>query len=157
MIVLALAACGPTAAGVKTGGAAPRPVAHAPIGPQPTPATPGTPAAPATTAAAPDIGCATTTCVFHAGAAAYFTCLSGGAGACFHFGGPCTPADGCMYDPADHTYKQCARAVEGQCAQWASACTPKSACMFDPGDGLHHHCDDAGGGTCRKYGALCAP
>ena len=104
-----------------------------------------------------DVGCPTPTCVFHAGAAAYFTCLAGGAGACFHFGGPCTPADSCMYDPAARTYKQCSKPVEGQCTQWGAACAPASACMFDPADGLHHHCDQATGGACARYGALCAP
>jgi hypothetical protein len=106
---------------------------------------------------APDIGCLTPSCAFHAGAAAYFTCLSGGAGACFHFGAPCTPADACMYDPGDRTYKQCAKPVEGACGQWGAACAPRAACMFDPADGLHHHCDDGGTGTCKRYGALCAP
>lgn len=104
-----------------------------------------------------DVGCLQPTCAFHAGAAAYFTCLAGGAGACFHFGGPCAPADGCMYDPADRTYKTCSKPVEGQCSQWGAACAPASACMFDPADGLAHHCDQVTGGTCAHYGALCAP
>lgn len=105
----------------------------------------------------PDVGCLTTSCAFHAGGAAYFTCLAGGAGTCFHFGGPCTPPDACMYDPADRSYKQCQRPVEGTCQQWAAACAPKSACMFDPADGMHHHCDELAGGACKRYGALCAP
>jgi hypothetical protein len=110
-----------------------------------------------TPVAVADIGCLTPSCAFHPGAAAYFTCLAGGAGACFHFGGPCTPADSCMYDPAAKTYKSCARPVEGQCQQWGAACAPANGCMFDPQDGLHHHCDQVTGGTCARYGALCAP
>jgi hypothetical protein len=104
-----------------------------------------------------DVGCLTPSCAFHAGTATYFTCLAGGAGACFHFGAPCTPADSCMFDPADKTYKSCARAVEGQCQQWGAACAPAAGCMFDPQDGLHHHCEQVSGGTCARYGALCAP
>ncbi len=121
------------------------------------PGRPGKGSAAAPVGDAPDIGCLTTSCVFHAGAAAYFTCLAGGAGACFHFGGPCTPADACMYDPGDRTYKQCGKPVEGACTQWGAACAPRSACMFDPADGLHHHCDEPGAGTCKRYGALCSP
>lgn len=105
----------------------------------------------------PNIGCPTPTCAFHAGAGAYFTCLAGGAGTCFHFGPACTPADGCMFDPQDRTYKQCARSSEGTCQQWGAACAPGSKCMFDVADGLHHACDDAAGGTCKHYGGLCAP
>lgn len=114
--------------------------------------------APATVAVA-DVGCLQPSCAFHAGAAAYFTCLAGGAGACFHFGGPCTPPDACMYDPAARAYKACARPVEGRCQQWGAACAPAGGCMFDPKDGLHHHCDqvDPAHGTCAAYGALCAP
>jgi hypothetical protein len=112
----------------------------------------------AAVAIVPEVGCPNPTCVFHAGAAAYFTCLSGGAGICFHFGGPCAPADGCMFDPQQRTYRSCAKVVEGTCAQWnANTCAPASACMFDPDDGLHHHCDNIADGTCRKYGVLCAP
>ena len=33
-----------------------------------------------------DLGCPAPTCVYHAGGAAYFNCLAGGAGMCFHFG-----------------------------------------------------------------------
>lgn len=104
-----------------------------------------------------DVGCLAPSCAYHAGAAAYFTCLAGGAGACFHFGAPCAPADGCMFDAKDRTYKQCGKPVEGQCQQWGAACAPASACMFDPASGLHHHCDQITGGTCAHYGALCAP
>jgi hypothetical protein len=104
-----------------------------------------------------DIGCPSPTCVYHAGGAAYFTCLAGGAGMCFHFGGPCAPPDSCMYDAADRTYKSCAKPVEGACAHYGAACAPASKCMFDPADGLHHRCDAAAGGKCTSYGALCAP
>jgi hypothetical protein len=105
----------------------------------------------------PVIGCPQPTCAFHAGGGAYFTCLAGGAGACFHFGAPCTPSDTCMYDPADRSYKECARASEGTCQQWGAACAPASKCMFNATDGLHHQCDDVSGGACKRYGALCAP
>jgi hypothetical protein len=105
----------------------------------------------------PDVGCLKPSCAYHAGANGYFTCLSGGSGACFHFGGPCMPKDSCMYDVADRTYKQCARGVEGMCQQWGAACAPASACMFSPADGLHHKCDELAGGSCKKSGALCAP
>lgn len=106
----------------------------------------------------PDVGCPSPSCAYHANAAGYFTCLSGGDGVCFHFGAPCTPADRCMFDAGGKAYKQCAKIVEGQCVEWAAqACAPASACMFDPDDGLHHHCDEVAGGGCKKYGGLCAP
>ncbi|HEX4452655.1 MAG TPA: hypothetical protein VH143_17380 [Kofleriaceae bacterium] len=106
----------------------------------------------------PEVGCPNPTCAFHAGAGSYFTCLSGGAGICFHFGAPCAPADGCMFDPQTGSYHTCAKAVEGACAQWTgNACMPANACLFDAADGLHHHCDQVTGGACAKYGALCAP
>jgi hypothetical protein len=147
LLALALVtACGGRAPDVKPAGTAPPPTAGTPA---PHPAQGG--------GTLPDVACAAPTCAFHAGAAGYFTCLAGGAGACFHFGGPCTPADACMYDPTDRTYKKCGRAVEGTCAQWTGACAPASACMFDAADGLHHHCDAVSGGACQKYGALCAP
>ena len=104
-----------------------------------------------------DIGCLKPTCVFHAGAAAYFTCQSGGAGTCFHFGSSCTPESACMYDPAAKSYKLCTKPVEGACTAWGGACAPASKCMFDAADGLHHTCDSVDGGTCKKFGALCAP
>jgi hypothetical protein len=113
--------------------------------------------APAAAVVLPSVGCPTPTCAFHAGAGGYFTCLAGGAGACFHFGAPCAPPDGCMFDPGDRTYKQCARVSEGTCQQWASACAPATRCMFDVADGLHHTCDDVSGGTCKRFGAPCAP
>jgi hypothetical protein len=105
----------------------------------------------------PDIGCPAPTCVFHAGAGAYFTCLAGGAGTCFHFGATCAPADLCMYDPAGRSYKQCARAGEGVCMKWGAACVPPGKCMFTPADGLHHRCEEVADGGCKRYGALCAP
>lgn len=105
----------------------------------------------------PDIGCLVPTCVFHAGAGAYFTCLAGGAGTCFHFGASCAPPDLCMYDPADRAYKQCARASEGVCMKWGAACVPPGKCMFTPSDGLHHRCDEVADAGCKRYGALCAP
>jgi hypothetical protein len=153
VIAVIVAGCGGTSPEVKHHASAANP-------PQPrhggADATKGPPAS-AHAPVVPDIGCLATTCAFHAGAAAYFTCLSGGAGACFHFGAPCTPADRCMYDPGDRTYKQCAAPVEGTCSRWGGACAPAAACMFDPTDGLHHHCDEVTGGTCKHYGELCAP
>lgn len=152
VLLIALAACGPKSTDVKTGGGgaggahitgtsagSTKPPGTGPLGP------------------APDVGCLTPTCAYHAGANGYFTCLSGGAGACFHFGGPCTPGDSCMFDAADRTYKQCARVLEGVCQQWGAACAPSSRCMFSPADNLHHACDEIAGGTCKRYGALCAP
>ena len=68
---------------------------------------------------------------FHAGAGAYFTCFAGGAGACFHFGAPCTPADAaCTTGGAGRTSP--ARAGRGHVPQWGAACAPASGCMFDP-------------------------
>lgn len=104
-----------------------------------------------------DIGCPTSSCVFHPGAGAYYTCTSSGSGMCFHFGPPCTPPASCMYDPADRTYKQCAKPVEGSCQQWGAACAPASKCMFDAKDGYYRQCEDVSGGTCKRFGALCAP
>jgi hypothetical protein len=105
----------------------------------------------------PAVGCPSPTCAFHAGASGYFTCLAGGAGACFHFGSPCAPRDACMYDPNARSYKHCARASEGMCQQWGVACAPVTKCMFNPSDRLHHQCDEVAGGGCKRYGALCAP
>jgi hypothetical protein len=105
----------------------------------------------------PAVGCPSPTCVFHAGASGYFTCLSSGAGACFHFSSSCVPLDSCMYDPLDRLYKHCAKPSEGLCLQWGVACTPATRCMFKPSDGLHHQCDEVAGGGCQRYGALCAP
>jgi hypothetical protein len=42
--------------------------------------------------------CAQPSCAYHAGAGGYFFCLAGGAGACFHFGSPCEPAEACMLE-----------------------------------------------------------
>jgi hypothetical protein len=105
----------------------------------------------------PAVGCPSPTCALHAGTGSYFTCLSSGAGACFHFGPSCAPPDACMYDPVDRSYKQCARASEGACQQWGAPCAPATRCMFNPADGAHHRCEDVAGGACKRYGALCAP
>jgi hypothetical protein len=151
VLALALVACGPKSTDVKTAGSGGggHPIAGAGSG--------SAKPAVGSVGAVPDVGCLTPSCAYHAGANAYFACLAGGAGACFHFGGPCTPQDSCMFDAADRTYKQCTRAVEGTCQQWGSACAPADACMFWPTDGLHHKCDEIAGGTCKRYGALCVP
>jgi len=104
-----------------------------------------------------DVGCPTFTCAYHAGVNQYFTCLSGGAGACFHFGAACVPDASCMYDATSRSYKTCTKGAEGTCQAWGAACAPASKCMFDATDNLHRHCDDLAGGTCKKFGALCAP
>lgn len=109
------------------------------------------------TGTVPDIGCLTPSCALHPNTGAYFTCLAGGAGVCFHFGAPCTPEAACMYDVAAKTYKTCTRPVEGTCETWGATCTPPSKCMLDPADNLHKKCDDAKSGTCARYGALCSP
>jgi hypothetical protein len=152
VVVLVVAACGPKTTEVKNGGDGAK--GHKVAG---TGSGSATPPGPGPVGTVPDVGCLQPSCAYHAGANGYFTCLAGGAGACFHFGGPCTPKDSCMFDAADRTYKQCSRAVEGTCQQWGGACAPASACMFSPADGLHHKCDDIAGGSCKKYGALCAP
>jgi len=162
LILLALAGCsgggqhggtGPgagTGAGPGTGTGATVPVRK-----------PGTPMLP------PEgIACAPLGCVYHAGAAAYFTCTNprgggtaagGGAGTCFHYGATCAPADGCMFDPADGRYKTCTKPVEGTCATWGAACTPPNKCLFNAKDGLHHACDAVSDGRCTAWGALCDP
>jgi hypothetical protein len=104
-----------------------------------------------------DIGCAVPGCVFHAGTATYFTCLSTAQGACAHFGAACTPELACMYDPAAKAYKQCTKPVEGVCQAWGSACAPASKCMFDASDNLYKQCDDVSNGSCKRFGALCPP
>jgi hypothetical protein len=152
LIVLALAACGPKSTDVKSGGSGAGGTKLVGAGTGSAKASAGGPVG-----SVPDVGCLQPSCAFHAGANSYFTCLAGGAGACFHFGGPCTPKDSCMYDATDRTYKQCAKAVEGACHQWGAACAPANKCMFSPTDGLHHTCDAVAGGSCTKYGALCAP
>jgi hypothetical protein len=103
--------------------------------------------------------CPSPGCVFHGGiiGGAYFTCLSSGAGSCFHFGARCAPADGCMYDAGSGTYRECAAPVEGTCPQYGAACQPASACAWNPSDGLHHTCEAWSGGTCTRWGATCAP
>lgn len=104
-----------------------------------------------------DIGCHVASCAYHPGTASYFTCQSGGAGTCFHFGAACTPEGACMFDAQSRSYKTCTTPVEGTCTAWGAACAPASKCMFDPTDRLHKKCDDIAGGTCKRYGALCAP
>ncbi len=164
IVLLVLLGCGTSASQPPAKHVTPpTPVAHGNTpNPHPTPNGNGNgngngSAAPPVAVAVPDIGCPSPTCAFHAGAGAYFTCLAGGAGACFHFGAPCAPSDACMYDPNEHSYKACQKSIEGTCAKWGTPCTPASKCMFDPQDGLHHTCDDASPGSCKKYGALCAP
>jgi len=104
-----------------------------------------------------DVGCPTFTCAYHPGVNQYFTCLSGGAGTCFHFGHACMPENSCMYDASSKSYKQCSKGAEGLCQTWGAACAPASKCMLDPKDGLHRQCDDVSGGTCKRFGALCSP
>ena len=167
MISILLVACGGSPAAPHPTAPAPTPTAQ-PTSPPPRyrGGNPPRGAAPANNGASdpalasisvPAIGCLAPTCAFHAGAGAYFTCLAGGAGTCFHFGAACAPADACMYDPGDRQYKTCAKPSEGVCTQWGAACAPVSKCMFDPADGLHHQCDDVAGGACKRFGALCAP
>ena len=103
-----------------------------------------------------DIGCPSPSCVYHAGANAYFTCTASGSGGCVHFGPACAPPDGCMYDPGDRTYKSCTKIVEGSCRAWGAACTP-NACMIDPRDGYYRQCTQQRGGTCSAFAALCTP
>ena len=157
-LVLIAAIIGSVACGAPPEPKHVNPVTHANAGSasRPNPVTPVGVATPPDVAAR-DVPCPAPSCAYHAATAAYFTCLAGGAGACFHFGSRCTPTDACMYDATDRTYKQCTNASEGTCRTWAAACEPTSKCMFDPIDGLHHHCDDAGGGACKHWGALCAP
>ena len=66
------------------------------------------------------VACAPLGCVYHAGANAYFACMSAGAGACFHFGARCAPADACMYDAAAKRYQHCEAVVEGACTKWGA-------------------------------------
>ena len=149
--MLALAACGPKATDVRSGGSgAGGPTVGKGSGS-------AKPSGPGPVGTVPDVGCLTPSCAYHAGTHTYFTCLAGGAGACFHFGSPCTPKDSCMFDAADRTYRTCTRTVEGTCQQWGAACAPANACMFSPADGLHHTCEAIANGTCTKYGPLCAP
>jgi hypothetical protein len=103
------------------------------------------------------VGCPVPSCVMHPAHGTYFTCMNGGAGTCFHFGGPCIPDKACMYDAASNSYKTCTKPGEGTCQAWGAACAPANRCMFQVADNLHHTCDDLSGGTCKKFGALCAP
>ncbi len=103
------------------------------------------------------IACRPLGCVYHAGAAGYFACTSGGAGSCFHFGAACAPADGCMFDAGDGRYKSCTSIVEGTCSAWGAACAPASGCMYDARDSLHHSCAATTDGRCTSWGAVCDP
>jgi hypothetical protein len=150
-----LAACPhhpPGGGGQGTGVATGSGTAAPPVDAGPRVVVAGQPILPADGVACPALGC-----VYHAGASAYYACLSGGAGICFHFGAPCEPADHCMFDAGDGKYKTCSTAVEGACTAWGAACEPASACMFDPTDGMHHHCDAAKDGACTQWGDLCDP
>ncbi|MEZ4403814.1 MAG: hypothetical protein R3B06_27575 [Kofleriaceae bacterium] len=131
-------------------------------GPRPGPRTPthaptATPPVAALDPAGAD--CPAPGCVFHGGimGGAYFACLSSGAGACFHFGARCAPADGCMYDPGTASYRACAAPSEGTCAAYGAPCQPAAACAYDARDGLHRTCEAWTKGTCARWGALCAP
>jgi hypothetical protein len=103
------------------------------------------------------VACAASPCAYHPGTAGYFRCLAGGAGACFHFGGPCQPQDSCMFDPGDRAYKLCASAVEGKCQRFGAACIPAGTCWYRAEDRLYHVCEQPKAGGCSKWGALCAP
>jgi hypothetical protein len=105
----------------------------------------------------PDVGCLQPSCAYHAGTGGYFSCMAGGAGLCFHYGAPCSPRDGCMFDSIDGLYKQCTSIVEGRCARWGGACVPASGCMYSPADRMHRACAASSGGACQQYGASCAP
>jgi hypothetical protein len=96
-------------------------------------------------------------CVFHAGASAYFRCLSGADGTCFHYGASCEPADQCMFDPASGSYRQCRKGGEGRCAEYGDACQPADACYFASDDSRYHSCQKAASGRCTSYGDLCNP
>jgi hypothetical protein len=135
-----------TGAGTGTGGKPDAGVADLPE------RVPGKPLLPAE-----GIACKMPGCVYHAGAAGYFTCTSAGAGTCFHFGATCAPADGCMFDPADGRYKTCASPVEGTCSAYGAACTPSGGCMYNAADGMHHACEAVSDGKCTKWGGLCDP
>lgn len=104
--------------------------------------------------------CPAPSCVFHAGTVTggtYQVCTASGAGACFHFGPRCAPADGCMFDPASQRYRACAQPSEGACASFGASCTPAGGCAFDPRDGQHRTCEQWSDGRCTRWGAACAP
>ena len=101
--------------------------------------------------------CQNAPCMLHAGRGRYHRCLHAGAGLCFHYGAPCTPADQCMLDPASAQYRRCQRAVGGECAQFGAACEPGGRCMLDPGDGVHRTCEQVSGGKCQRFAAPCMP
>lgn len=101
--------------------------------------------------------CDVAACAYHAGVGRTFVCLAGGAGACFHFGAPCQPADDCMLDGSDGTYKRCTQAVDGACLRFAGACAPQGSCWFRPDEGLYRECTQRKPGACGQWGALCKP
>lgn len=101
--------------------------------------------------------CGDDPCVLHAGAATYHRCLAGAAGACFHYGARCEPADACMIDLATGTFRHCDEPVEGRCGRWGDTCEPAGRCLLDPSDGLYRTCDQVVGGRCQGYGELCDP
>lgn len=104
------------------------------------------------------VPCASASCAYHEGSATYAVCLTGGDGACFHWGAICEPSDACMFDATKRAYRACAQAAGGQCARFGAACAPVRNCWFDPTDGRHRVCDRASAdGTCATYGATCAP
>ena len=103
------------------------------------------------------IACAPKTCVYHRGAGGYRTCLAGGARARFHFGAPCAPDDGCMFDSHDDRYRTCSKIVDGICELFAGACAPRSACLYQASDDLHHHCATVKDGRCAAPGPACSP
>jgi hypothetical protein len=106
-----------------------------------------------------DNSCPAPGCVYHGGivGGAYFTCLSAGAGSCFHFGARCAPADGCMFDAASKAYRHCDAPSEGACATYGKPCQPAGGCAFDPSDGLHRSCEAWSSGACTRWGAVCKP
>ncbi len=102
--------------------------------------------------------CPEPSCVYHAGTDAYFVCLNGAAGRCFHYGRPCTPGDSCMFDADSGRYRQCRSAQNGRCLAFADTCRPPGFCVFNPADGLHHTCEEAAAdGRCRVFGEICGP
>src|SRR5690606_13148677 len=80
-VSVALVACGPRGTDVKSGGGGAGGGGRVGSG-----SGSATPDATRPPGSAPDVGCLTPTCAYHAGANSYFTCLSSGAGTCFHFG-----------------------------------------------------------------------
>ncbi len=157
------ALCGLTiACSSPAGGAGPKPVV--PVQPTPTGAQPvaGDPARPPAQPGKPLLdpagqSCTSAPCAYHAGTASYFHCLAGGAGACFHFGSPCQPADACMFDATARSYKRCAEIVEGKCQRYGAACEPSGSCWYRPEDRLYRECLERRPGSCARWGEPCTP